>query len=60
MGSAFSSHTCISAFDGDNGIHASDQENSSNDCEVAAINEKLGKGGGEGREKLLSNSKSWF
>lgn len=49
MGSAFSSHTCISAFDGDNGVHASDQENSSNDCEVAAINEKLGKGGGEGK-----------
>lgn len=41
MGSAFSNHTCISAFDGDNGVHASDQEDSSYDCEVAAINEKL-------------------
>lgn len=60
MGSAFSSHTCISAFDGDNGVHASDQENSSYDCEVAAINEKLGNRGGEGGGKLLSNSKSSF
>lgn len=59
MGSAFSSLTCISAFDGDDGVHASDQENSSYDCEVAAINEKLGSGGGK-EGKKLSNSKSSF
>lgn len=55
-GSAFSSHTCISAFDGNYGVHASDQENSSYDCKVAAINEKLGNGGG--KEEKLSNRKA--
>lgn len=50
MINAFTSHTGISAFDGDNGVYASDQENSSYDCKVAAINEKLGNGGGDEEE----------
>lgn len=37
----------MSAFGGDNGVYASDQENASYECEVAAINEKLRNGGGE-------------
>jgi len=37
----------MSASGGDYGVYASDEENSSYECKVAAINEKLGNGGGE-------------
>lgn len=42
MISGFTSHAGISAFDGDNGVYTSGQENSSYECKVAAVNEKLG------------------
>lgn len=51
----FTSHTGISAFDGDNDVYASGQENSSYECKVAAINEKLGDGGGEKRGGRIKN-----
>lgn len=44
MTSELSSHAGISAFHGDNGVYASDQENSSYECKVAAVNEKLKNG----------------
>lgn len=48
---ALTSFTGVSAFDGDNGVYASDQENASYECEVAAINEELGNGGGKKEEE---------
>lgn len=44
MISGFTSCAGISAFGGDNGVYASDQENSSYERKVAAVNEKLRNG----------------
>lgn len=44
MTSGLTSHAGICAFHGDNGVYASDQENSSYERKVAAVNEKLGNG----------------
>lgn len=47
MINAFTNHTGLSAFDGDNDVYTSDEENSGYECKVAAINQKLGNRGGE-------------
>lgn len=56
--SAFASPAGVPAFDGDDGVCASDQENPSYECEVAAINKELGCGGGKGGGRSIKNCSS--
>lgn len=43
LAEALAIHTCVYAFGWDHDVCTSDQENTSYDCEVAAVNEKLWK-----------------
>lgn len=58
MISGFTSHAGISALDGDNGVYTSGQENSSYECKVAAVNEKL-RNGEKSEERIKSCFCCW-